>query len=142
MPDSWTITRRPIRLLLDTHIWIWSVLDPDKLSARVAEALRSKESELWLWPIRTWEALVLVERGRVVVDGDPWQWVATALRAGPFRQAPVTHAVAMEGQRVRLEHGDPADRFLAATARVFALTLLTADWRLWRSRAFKLLRNC
>lgn len=38
-------------LLLETHIWIWGVLDPSKLAQRVDEALRYESSELWLAPM-------------------------------------------------------------------------------------------
>lgn len=53
-----------MKLLLDTHIWLWSFLEPERLSRRVAEALEETAIELWLSPISVWEALVLSERGR------------------------------------------------------------------------------
>jgi PIN domain nuclease of toxin-antitoxin system len=47
-----------------------------------------------------------------------------------MREAPLTHEVVMAAQQLPFDHPDPADRFLAATAEVFALTLVTADVRL------------
>src|SRR5436309_3246465 len=49
-----------VRLLLDTHIWLWSLLDPKKLTPRVVKALEKVENELWLSPMSTWELLILV----------------------------------------------------------------------------------
>ena len=49
-----------MRLLLDTDIWIWSLLDPAKLSKRVRAELESPDNELWLSPMSTWELLVLI----------------------------------------------------------------------------------
>ncbi len=42
-----------MRLLLDTHIWLWSFLDPDKLGVRVERELKDIDNELWLSPIST-----------------------------------------------------------------------------------------
>ena len=130
-----------MRLLLDTHIWIWSLLDPSKLSRRVRAELESPDNELWLSPISVWELLILIERGRVEVDKDPIPWAAEVSRASALREAAVTHDVAVESRVIDLPHQDPADRFLAATARVYDLTLVTADDRLLGSRRIATLAN-
>ena len=87
-----------MRLLLDTHIWVWSQLAPHRLTRKVRRALEDSGAELWLSPISVWELLLLIERRRVAVTGDPGLWVQDALRAGPFREAPLTHAVALESR--------------------------------------------
>ena len=133
--------RAEVKLLLDTHIWIWSVLERARLSPRVAAALEDEANEIWLSPVATWEMLLLAERGRLEYDGAPEELVAEALRVTPAREAPLTHAVALESRRLRLKHEDPADRFLAATARVYDLTLVTADVHLLRSRELATLAN-
>lgn len=130
-----------MRLLLDTHIWIWSLLEPARLSRRVRAELESPENELWLSPVSVWELLILIERGRVAVDKDPVAWVAEVSRAVSLREASLTHDVAVESRVVDLPHQDPADRFLAATARVYDLTLVTADERLLGSRRIATLPN-
>ena len=130
-----------MRLLLDTHIWLWSLLEPKNLTPQVAAELESPDNELWLSPISTWELLVLIDVGRVLVSGDPERWVREVLRTVPFREAPITHEVALESQAVGLPHRDPADRLLAATAKVYDLTLVTADERLLGSTEFSVLAN-
>lgn len=130
-----------MKLLLDTHIWLWSVLDPDRLSPRVARALRRKENELWLSPLSIWELLVLVEKGRVALNSGVTEWVAEALKKAPLREAPFTQEVALETGQVHLAHRDPVDRFLVATARVFALTLVTADKQLVSGKQVSVLSN-
>ena len=112
-----------MKLLLDTHIWLWSLEDPGRLGKRVQQELRDPENELWLSPISTWEALVLNASGRVRLLGDLDDWVTKA--TAPFREAPLTHEVASAAQQ--LAQRDPADRFLAATAKILDLTLVTAD---------------
>lgn len=130
-----------MKLLLDTHIWAWSVLEPRRLAPRVAAALEDGGNEIWLSPIAIWEMLLLAERGRIACAGTPEALVADALRATPAQEAPLTHAVAMESRKLRLKHQDPADRFLAATAKVYELTLVTADAHLLRSREFATMPN-
>jgi PIN domain nuclease of toxin-antitoxin system len=117
-----------LKLLLDTHIWIWSVAEPKQLSRRVKHELEDRDNELWLSPVSTWEVLLLHAQGRIQVHGNAREWVA---RATTFmREAPLTHEIVAAAQELPLLHQDPADRFLAATAAVLGLTLVTADRRL------------
>jgi PIN domain nuclease of toxin-antitoxin system len=130
-----------MRLLLDTHIWLWSLLEPKKLSRRVLRALESPSSELWLSPVSTWEFFLLARKKRIVLDADPGQWLKEATAAAPMREAAFTHQVAIESGKLELPHKDPADHFLVATAMVFDLTLVTADEALLQSRAVRMLSN-
>jgi len=130
-----------VKLLLDTHIWIWSLIEPARLTDEVRVALDTADNELWLSPVSTWETLMLMERGRVSVEGDPQAMVSLMLKGGPFREAPLTHAVALESRRLGVNHPDPADRFLGATAVVYDLTLVTADARLLCAMDFRTLAN-
>ncbi len=130
-----------MKLLLDTHIWLWSLLEPARLSRRVARVLEDRDNELWLSPISTWELIVLCDKGRVILDEAVEQWISRATEAAPLRETPLTHEVLLETRRIRLPHNDPADHFLGATARVLRLTLATADERLIRARQFPVLAN-
>jgi PIN domain nuclease of toxin-antitoxin system len=130
-----------LRLLLDTHIWLWSLLEPERLTRRVATALKSANNELWLSPISVWETMQLLERGRLEVDAEPSQWVYEMLRAASLREAPLTHDVAIQAVLVDLPHRDPADRLIAASAKVHELTLVTADDRLLGLREITTLAN-
>ena len=130
-----------MRLLLDTHIWLWSVSEPERLSRRVADELQSLESELWLSPVSIWELIILSRKKRIALDEDVEELVPRALRALPLREAPITNEVAREVGRIRLPHRDPADHFLVATAKVFGLTLITADEKLLKTRSISVLAN-
>jgi PIN domain nuclease of toxin-antitoxin system len=128
-----------MRYLLDTHVWVWSLLEPERLPKRALKVLGDASSEGWLSPVSVWELSLLIERGRLEVDGEPGAWVREALRATPLREAPLNHEIALCSGSVRVPHGDPADRFLVATADVYELTLVTADERLLSARACKVL---
>ncbi len=130
-----------MKLLLDTHIWLWSVLEPKRLSTRVTKALADPRNEIWISPISTWEILTLCAKNRLALDLNPRQWIAESLARTSFREAPLTHEVVMDMEGVVTPHKDPADRFLAATAKTFGLTLVTADENLIRGRGYSVLAN-
>lgn len=119
-----------MKLLLDTHVWLWSVASPERLSPAARSRLEDPETELWLSPMSIWELVMLSQRGRVELDAPVAQWVAEAHKLVTLHEAPVTREVALQTALVDTAHTDPADRFLVATARVFGLRLATADGRL------------
>lgn len=130
-----------MRLLLDTHIWLWSLSEPARLGRRVKSALTSASNELWVSPISAWELLVLAERGRIKLDDEPRRWVAEAIGRTPAQEAVLSFAVAIRSREIMGTHADPADRFLVATALVYDLTLVTADDALIDARLCPVLRN-
>jgi PIN domain nuclease of toxin-antitoxin system len=114
-----------LRLLLDTHIWLWSLLASDRLGKRTAHEIRNPENERWLSPVSIWEALTLNAKGRIRLPDDISAWVAQS--TANFLEAPLTHEIALAAGQLPWKHNDPADRFLAATAQLLRLTLVTAD---------------
>lgn len=129
------------KYLLDTHIFLWSLLDPDRLSAEVTIILEDIDNELWLSPITSWEIIILAEKGRIKLDDKPVSWLRNVFQTLPFRQASMTHEVAMESRMLQLPHQDPADRFIAASAVVYGLTLITSDHNLLGSNSYMALKN-
>ena len=117
-----------MKLLLDTHIWLWSLREPKRLARRVQNELKDQSNELWLSPVSTWEVLLLNARGRIRLHGELSEWLTRA--TARMREAPLTHEIVLAAQQLPLPHPDPADRFLAATAQVLGLILVTADERL------------
>jgi len=116
-----------VKLLLDTHIWLWSVLEPHRLSGGVRRELANYENELWLSPMSVWELSFLRRKGRLQMPEDVAAWVATTMEDLRLVEAPLTIEVALAVSALDFPHGDPADHFIASTAKVFNLTLVTAD---------------
>jgi PIN domain nuclease of toxin-antitoxin system len=106
-----------VRFLLDTHIWLWSLLEPTKLSQNVRDVLQDSHNEFFLSPITVWETLILAEKNRIKLDRAPEEWVVKALKSSPVQEVPLTHTIAIKSRSVVLPHEDPADRFIAATAQ-------------------------
>jgi PIN domain nuclease of toxin-antitoxin system len=130
-----------MKLLLDTHIWLWSVANSERLSRRLFRAINDPRNELWISPISTWEIVLLCERGRLKLADGPELWVQKAMSLAPLREAPVTHEIALATRSIALPHGDPADRLLAATALIHGLTLVTADRNLGSTKQIPILLN-
>ena len=116
-----------MKFLLDTHIWIWFLQSPEQLGLATRQALANASNELWVSPISTWEALMLQRKGRLRLRPDFIAWLRQS--SPGIQEAPLTHEIAIASEALPI-HGDPADRFIAATAQVLDLTLVTADQRL------------
>ena len=122
-----------MKYLLDTHIFLWRLLEPGRLSRAQAAALADIESELYLSPISIWEALVWARKGRLRLAPDPERFLRIALADSPTRMAPVTFEIAFASERLEgFRNPDPADRLLVATSLVEDLCLITADDRIRR----------
>ena len=117
-------------MLLDTHVWLWFVLGAAELAGAARRRIEDHAEGVLLSPISIWEALVLIERTRLNVKSSASTFVRQALDCAPFRQAPLTAEIAMRSREREFRHDDPADRFLAATADVYGVPLMTRDERL------------
>lgn len=130
-----------MNLLLDTHVLIWLALEPTKLTPNQVAALNSPATQVWLSPISAWECAMLAERGRLHLPPDPVSWWNEVVKSTQARQAALTHEVAFVSRSVFVPHQDPADRFLAATAAVYDLQLVTFDQHLLAGTGFALFCN-
>jgi PIN domain nuclease of toxin-antitoxin system len=130
-----------MKLLLDTHIWIWALKNPGKLSRSVQRELRRATNELYLSPVSIWEAQHLERRRRLRVTPSFSEWLDGVLARVPFREAPFNFAVAAAAAQIEIPQSDLGDIFLAATASTFDLTLVTADPQLLACSWLKTLAN-
>ena len=116
-----------MKYLLDTHIWLWSSMQSGRLSRRVSKVLADSQNELWLSPVSVWELTILCRKRRFEVLPDISAWVAQTFSDLKLTEAPLTTEVALAVSTISFTHADPADQFLAASAKVFDFTLITAD---------------
>jgi PIN domain nuclease of toxin-antitoxin system len=118
-------------LLLDTHIWLWYAEgDAERLppsSVKKLEVAR-KEEGLLVSAISVWELGMHVAKGRIQLPVPLRDWVDQALAPPGLRLLPLDAAAAIESTLLPGElHGDPADRFLIASARTEGAALATRD---------------
>lgn len=116
-----------MKLLLDTHIWLWYRLGNPRLSTTLQTAIANEENELWLSPISIWETLILAEKGRLTLEPTSEKWIQKSLEELDTKEAILTNEIAILSRQLDLIHQDPADRFIAATAVHYGLTLATVD---------------
>lgn len=128
-----------MKLLLDTHIILWSAAEPERLPAKVAKELENASNELWYSPISVWEIFLLAEKGRIALGKDTAKSVRDIFQKIPFKEAPINLEVAIQSRLVNFSHQDPADRFIAATALVYDLLLVSADTRIVNAEAVPIL---
>ena len=119
-----------MKILLDTHIWLWYALGNPQLSERLRSVIAADSTELWLSSISIWEVLLLAEKGRISLQLDPVEWIDRSIQALAIREVPLDRQIAILSRKIELPHQDPADRFIAATAMYHQLTLATVDTHL------------
>lgn len=121
-------------LLLDTHVWLWSVEgDARRVGRRARQAVSRAEAQeaIRVSPASLFELTALHTLGRVRLTRPPEQWIREALGAAGVRVAELSAAVAMDAGTIpRTALADPLDRLLVATARQLGATFLTSDTRI------------
>jgi len=112
-----------LRLLLDTHVFLWWCADDSRLSEQARTAIADPENEVSLSAASVWEMAIKESLGRLTL---PEPVSRVTVRLG-FRALPITFEHAEAAGRLPSVHRDPFDRMLVAQAWVEGLTLVTHD---------------
>ena len=116
-----------MKLLLDTHAWLWWVLDAPQLSARAKAAIADPGNDVFVSAASAWEIAAKQRLGKL--SGVPQvleRWAELAVLDG-FVQLPVNYRHALLAGSHAQEHRDPFNRMLAAQSEIEGLTLVTLD---------------
>ncbi len=124
------------RLLLDTHIALWLDSGDDRLRAStraLIDGCWQNGGAILLSAITVWEIALLVDTGRIDLDVPVAAWIERFLDCPGIEAVPLGHQAASRSYQLHhLEHRDPADRLLIATAIELACPLVTYDERIVR----------
>jgi PIN domain nuclease of toxin-antitoxin system len=112
-----------LRLLLDTHVLLWSLADPDELRADARSALVDPANDVCVSAASTWEIAIKGARGKLRIPDD----LSSRIAILRFSELPVTIAHSVEAGALPDHHRDPFDRMLVAQARAEGLTIVTRD---------------
>jgi PIN domain nuclease of toxin-antitoxin system len=128
------------RLVLDTHIWVWTSGEsggPGQIpeAALVAIESAAERRNLFVSAASVWEIAMKAERGRALVSGDLRTWVQDQRQYPGVRVMPIDSRLSIDSTILPLwlrrsdkrEHRDPADRFIVAAARRLNALVLTCD---------------
>lgn len=117
-------------ILLDTHVWLWWINAPERLSVTVTDRLTHVD-RLAISPISVWEISMLESKGKLWLPETARHWIEDAFRHPTIHELALTREVAfLAGSDALSLHGDPADRMLAATAIIYDIPLVTRDRQL------------
>ncbi len=119
-----------MRLLLDTHCWLWMQTAPERFSERALATIREPASELFLSAASSWEIAIKYQLGRLPLPAVPAEYVPSRLESSGVRGLPIEHRHALAVASLPSHHRDPFDRLLIAQAQLERLTLLTTDRQL------------
>lgn len=116
-------------VILDTHIWLWWVHEPGKLTSRQIEEISKNEKEsIGVSAISCWEIAKLVEYKRLELPVELEEWFKKALNYPGIQLLNLTPEIAIESTRLPGDfHRDPADQIIVATARLNSCPLITSD---------------
>jgi PIN domain nuclease of toxin-antitoxin system len=113
-----------LRLLLDTHVFIWATSDPGRMTARLRQAVTAPESTVFVSAVSVWEIAIKRALGRL--DFPLEELDAVLVRAG-FEHLPINAGHAFVAGGLPRHHADPFDRMLVAQSRAEGLTLVSED---------------
>ncbi|MGB5734404.1 MAG: type II toxin-antitoxin system VapC family toxin [Thiohalocapsa sp.] len=115
-----------MRLLLDTHVLLWALIEPGRLSTDAAEALKAPENGIYFSAANIWEVAIkrALERPDFQVEPD---LIRTAALGTGFVELPINGLHAIRVRQLPPLHRDPFDRLLVAQAQIEPLILLTDD---------------
>jgi PIN domain nuclease of toxin-antitoxin system len=117
-----------MRLLLDTHVFLWAVAGSARLKPATRRVIESAD-QVYVSAASIWEVATKARLGKIEVDQDE---LVAAIEASGFQELPVRAAHAAGVARLALHHNDPFDRLLIAQAMAEPLRFLTADAELVR----------
>jgi PIN domain nuclease of toxin-antitoxin system len=119
-----------MKLLLDSHVLIWAVDQPGKLSPEAKRQLEDESNELLIRAATVWEIAIKVGLEKLALSHPYLDWMSQALADLNATLLPITVEFAARQAQLPYHHRDPFDRLLAAQSLVSQITLVSAESRL------------
>jgi len=116
-----------VKALLDTHVFLWVVTEPERLRTDVLDRISDPATDLFLSAVSAWEIAIKYELGRLTLTEPPEAFVPSRMRLSGAQELPISHADALAAGALPRLHRDPFDRLLVAQARRRDFVLVTGD---------------
>jgi PIN domain nuclease of toxin-antitoxin system len=116
-----------LRYLLDTGVWLWSLLEPERLSRKAQDVITDLEQEIFLSAATSWEIAIKSSQGKLRLLQPAQLLVPQFMREQGLRPLPISLGHTLAVASLPLHHRDPFDRLLIAQALEEKMALLTAD---------------
>ena len=124
---SWLPSKAHLKILLDTHVWLWVLGEPERFSRSGLARLRSSDNTFFVSAASTWEIAIKHALGKLRVPFDAVEYLRSRLDQTPATPLSITHEHALRVAQLPRHHRDPFDRMLIAQAQVEGLVVMTND---------------
>ena len=115
-----------MRLLLDTHVFLWLHTEPQRMGDRLA-LLEDQRNDLFVSAVTSWEIAIKYAGGRLALPEPPERYVPVRIREIGAEPLAIEHAHALAVTQLPKLHRDPFDRMLVAQAGALGASIVTAD---------------
>ncbi len=116
-----------MKILLDTHAFLWWITDDPKLSELARQIIGNGENTLFLSAASTWEIAIKARLGRLKIPDPPDRFISEQMHQNAIQGLPIQISHTLHVYHLPPHHQDPFDRILIAQAQLEALTLLSSD---------------
>ena len=116
-----------MRVLLDTHVWLWMTTTPQRLSAAARKVVERDDTHLFLSAASVWEIAIKYAIQKLPLPEAPARFVPSRMQMMNVQPLAVDHSAALHVATLPAHHADPFDRLLVAQAQLEDLTFLTGD---------------
>jgi PIN domain nuclease of toxin-antitoxin system len=116
-----------MRCLIDTHIFIWWILDHPKLPRSLRQIIADSTTELFFSSASAWEIIIKSTLGKLSLPENPTEWIRKHLDLNRIHALPITLDHALMLHELPSLHKDPFDRIMVAQAKCEDLTIITDD---------------
>lgn len=116
-----------MRVLVDTHCWLWALARPEALNAEAAALLGDSDTEVVFSAASVWEIAIKSSLGKLRISHSAGDSLFDIIDSQPLTRLPILHSHARHVATLPRHHGDPFDRLLIAQAQMENLPIMTAD---------------
>jgi PIN domain nuclease of toxin-antitoxin system len=116
-----------MRILLDTHVWLWWLSEPEQLPPRIRQAIEEGSNEILISVASSWEIAIKYALGKLPLPETPGNFVPSRLLREGFSTLHIEHRHALAVASLPPHHRDPFDRLLIAQAQAESIPIATVD---------------
>ena len=116
-----------MKVLLDTHVFLWAILDDPRLSEVHAKEFLNSENELFLSTASFWESIIKSGLGKLPLPRPAAKFLLKEMQRNRVSMLPILSSHLIELETIPPVHRDPFDRMLVAQARSERMLLLSED---------------
>ena len=116
-----------MRVLLDTHVFLWWVVGDPRLSPVAQETITDPDVDVLVRPVSAWEIAINAADGRLDLPEPPLTYVPSRMAANAFHELPIKVGHCLRAAELPGIHRDAFDRILVAQAQIEGMPILTND---------------